>query len=110
MAKGRSVKLVKKPNLLKLVFLLTQLALIRIGQVPLFIVYRSFLRGRGRPRKAWFLPYYLTKWQIFIKRRIPKKVKVAFAGGLFLAALFFYTQFIFLTAYQLPTPAKLSSR
>ncbi|OGE24952.1 hypothetical protein A3C26_00400 [Candidatus Daviesbacteria bacterium RIFCSPHIGHO2_02_FULL_39_12] len=109
MAKGRSVKLVKKPNLLKLVFLLPQLALIRIGQVPLFIVYRSFLRGRGRPRKAWFLPYYLTKWQIFIKRRIPKKVKVAFAGGLFLAALFFYTQFIFLTAYQLPTPAKLSS-
>lgn len=121
MAQGNSnIKQFKKLNFLKLAFLLLQLALIKIGQIPLYIVKTIlvflisirkilFLRERGRPRKKWFIPYYFTKFKIFFKRRVPKKTKITFAVFIFFIALFTYTWLIFITAYQLPTPAKMSS-
>ncbi|TSC86379.1 MAG: 1A family penicillin-binding protein [Microgenomates group bacterium Gr01-1014_7] len=99
--------------------MLIQYSLIKIGQVPLWIVGYLFKfrlpkisfphytlypipytlsrlrRGRGRPRKFW--------------RRMSRKTKIAVALSLGLLLLYVYTSFIVTTAYQLPSPKKLVS-
>ncbi|MBI2599666.1 penicillin-binding protein [Candidatus Daviesbacteria bacterium] len=141
MAKGRTVRHSKKLSFLKLAFLLPQLVLIRIGQIPLFIVYHiSFIvkkifsfripvyhirytihfpplhfslprhwRGRGRPRKTWFVPYYLTKFRIFVKRRVPKTVKITTVTFIAIICLLLYTWMVLLAAYQIPSPSRIST-
>src|SRR3990167_3533119 len=99
-----------KTSPLKIALLLVQIILIKIGQLPLFIVYRlsaivrkisSFRipiynirysinfphlrRGKGRPRNNWFLPYYLNKYKLYFKKRVSGKTKFS------LAALFILT-------------------
>ncbi len=66
-------------------------------------------RHRGRPRNKWFVPYYLSKFRLYIKRRVSKKTKVAFVGILVLLVLYLYTFFIFIAAYELPSPKRLVS-
>lgn len=105
--------------------MLIQYSLIKIGQGPIWIVgYLFKLRlprisllkfsilrqtRRGRPRKTWFLPYYLNKLKFFLKRRISRKTKLALGLSLSLILLYTYTSFIFTAAYQLPSPKKLVS-
>src|SRR3989344_6021912 len=118
---------------LKTTLLLVQFILIKIGQAEIwiltlpwnilkllvrslqFVVKRilnfrfpnyqlpTFRHGRGRPRNKWFIPYYLAKLKIFIKKRISKKTKIVFVGSLFLLGLYFYTSVVLNTAYQLPS-------
>ncbi len=126
MVKGKRKKIATGPSFLKTIFLLVEFTLIKIGRIPLYIVkftgyslqwtvvnilsaYNLFPHHRGRPRKAWFIPYYLNKFRLFIKRRVSKKVKFAIISIFIIILLFLYTSFIFAAAYELPTPNKLSS-
>ena len=73
---------------------------------------RHFLLSKkhaGRPRKKWLIPYYLAKFKLYVRRRVPKKVKLASVLGTFLFLLFSYTVFVLNTAYQLPSPERLVS-
>lgn len=137
MPKGRrKISLTKNPSSLTL--LLVQFILIKIGQAPIWVIKVTvdrlewtakqlfslhfphytlkpvtynlprFHRGRGRPRKTWFLPYYLNKFKLFVKRRVPKKTKIAFVAGVALIILTLYTQFILNAADTLPNPDKLN--
>lgn len=133
MPHGRNKKK-STPAFLQLVLLLIQFILLKIGQAPLLIVNSLWLiakkiaspklpplklptihyqlpikHHRGRPRKSWFIPYYLGKFRIYYKRRIPKKTKVSFAVLTILIIIFFYTSFILNAAYQLPSPDRLIS-
>lgn len=73
------------------------------------IMFKLFHRGRGRPRKSWFLPYYLNTLKLYIKRRVSKKTKIAFVATITISLLYSYTSFILMTAYQLPSPERLVS-
>jgi len=64
---------------------------------------------RGRPHKSWFLPRYVASVKLFLRKRVPKKVRIITIAGLILVALYSYTSFIFTAAYQLPSPEKLTS-
>lgn len=127
MSKDRAKTKNKTASPFKVALLLVQFILIKVGQIPLFIVYcllfivRKILsfrfpnfslprlwRSRGRPRKSWFIPFYLNKLNLHIKRRIPKKTKIAVAAGLILLVVYIYTSFIFTAAYQLPSPERLT--
>jgi len=135
MPKGRKKKTNFNPSALKVVLLLIQFILLKIGQLPLYMVYglwfmvkRVFLfrlphfslftlnfslprlrRGKGRPRKSWVLPFYLKKLKIYLKRKITRRTKIALALLLFIFILYSYTSFIFITARELPSPKKLTS-
>lgn len=124
---------------LQVILLLVQFILIKVGQGPIWLlkillsIYKSLYyfripaislpsyklptpkipsirRHRGRPRKQWFLPYYLNKLKLHIKRRVSKKTKIAFVAALMLFILYLYTAFIFTAAYQLPSPKRLVSQ
>lgn len=127
MPKGRKKKN-KIPAFPRLVLLLVQFLLAKIGQMPLFIVFSilKFLsklqiptihytlptihHGRGRPRKSWFVPYYLNKFKLYYRRRVPKKTKISLAILAVLFITFLYTSFILNAAYQLPSPDRLISQ
>ncbi len=66
-------------------------------------------RGRGRPRNSWFVPFYLKKIRFFIKKRVSLKSKIAIGALFVIFILYFYTTFIFIAAYELPSPKKLVS-
>lgn len=109
----------KAVNPLKIALLLVQILLIRIGRLPLLAAKGAVYclqftlnlsaRKPGRPRKDWFLPYYINKVRFILKRRVSRKKKVSFALLLILLTLYIYTSFIFTAAYQLPSPKKLVS-
>ena len=139
MPTGQRNKTATGPSFLKVAFLLLQFILVKIGSMPLklldplFIASKkiadfeaphfpklsipklkspklpTFQHGRGRPRKSWFIPFYLSKFKYFLRRRVPKKTKVVVALGVFAALTYIYTSFIFVAAYQLPSPTKLVS-
>lgn len=119
MAKGQRQYKKEETSLVRVILLLVQFILIKIGTFPIFtanliIDALSFTLKKspkhcGRPRKSWFIPYYLTKFKLYFRRRVPKKVKFSMAFLLIVALLYVYTVFIFGTAYQLPSPAKLVS-
>ena len=139
MPTGQRNKTATGPSFLKVAFLLLQFILVKIGSIPLklldplFIASKkiadfeaphfpklsipklkspklpTFQHGRGRPRKSWFIPFYLSKFKYFLRRRVPKKTKVVVALGVFAALTYIYTSFIFVAAYQLPSPTKLVS-
>ncbi len=124
---------------LKLALLLVQFFLLKIGQIPLSVakgtVYsgqwavRKLLsfrfpnynlkpvtyqlprlrRGKGRPRNSWFIPYYLRKFRVYFRRRVPKKAKISATIFTLLLIIFIYTSFILNAAYQLPSPDRLIS-
>lgn len=131
----------------KLVLLLVQFFLIKLGQLPLYIGKKAATavsqikvptlslrlpkiklaknrkkkkirvnlkipavhRHRGRPRKTWFIPYYLNKFKLYFRRRVSKRTKVALATLVILFIIFSYTGFILNAAYQLPSPDRLIS-
>ncbi len=95
------VKLLSRPNLPKVK--------VRLPKTPVINFQLPKLRRRGRPRKLWFLPYYLKQLKLFYKKRLPKRTKISLAAGLVILLLYLYTSFIFSTAYQLPSPKKLTS-
>lgn len=120
----------KNLPLTKIVLLLVQLILIKIGNIPLFFIqfllklrFLSFKlstfhfplytprlrRTRGRPRKEWFIPYNLNKFILFFRKRVSMKTKLSIAGLIIFLAMYTYTSFIFTAAYQLPSPTKLIS-
>ncbi len=130
MPRGHRKTTVSKSSYLKLGFLLAEFFLVKIGQIPLFflkLIFKAFSSGkkyilkpplpkipslyhrRGRPRKTWFIPYYLNKFKFFFRKRIPLRTKVSAAGLLILIILYIYTSFIFTAAHQLPSPSKLIS-
>lgn len=138
MPKGRKKTANLRPSLFKIVLLLVEFILIKIGQVPLEIfkglifILTSFWRlvkfivgtiistvfklrlpliktGRGRPRKLGFIPYYLNKFRLHLKKRVSTKTKVGFVGIAVILILYVYTTLIFTTAYQLPSPERLTS-
>lgn len=119
MAKGKRRLKKLRPSPLKAGLLLVQIILIKIGQIPILAVLGSglvvrrllprFHRGRGRPRKSWFIPYYFKKEQLFLKRRVSRRAKIALGILFTLFTLYFYTSFIFFAAYELPSPEKLIS-
>ena len=139
MPAGKNTKNSLKTGPFSLALLLLQILLITIGQAPIVIIkliveslwwavgYLSKIRfphfefltlnfklprpgqGRGRPRKSWFLPYYLTKLRLFFKKKVSKKTKIGLALLTLIILLFIYTQFILSAAYQLPSPDKLVS-
>ncbi|MBI2018901.1 transglycosylase domain-containing protein [Candidatus Daviesbacteria bacterium] len=74
-----------------------------------YLFNQFFHRRRGRPRKSSFIPYYLNKFKLFVKRRVPKKTKIAVVFGVGLIILTLYTQFILNAADTLPNPDKLIS-
>lgn len=112
---------------LKFALLLIPYVLIKLGSIPLFIIQASQtmlslprLRApkirvnvlhhkRGRPRNSWFIPYYLNKFRFFYKKRVPVKIKISVAVLLIATLLYTYTSFIFMAAYQLPSPVRLVS-
>ncbi len=115
----------------KTIWLLLQFILIKIGQAEIWVIKigligpirqigrigqifqfrmpapRLLPRGRGRPRKRWFIPYYLNKSKLHLKRRVSRKTKIAFGFTVTAILLYFYTNFMFVAAYQLPSPEKL---
>lgn len=108
----------------KLIFLLVQFILIKIGQLPWLIVNGSWLivkklkfpkpytlnpKRRGRPRKSRLVPYYLNKFKVYFRRKVSKKTKISLAVLAIFFLLFFYTSFILNAAYQLPSPERLIS-
>ncbi len=127
-----------KLDLFSITLLLIQFTLIKVGQLPLlmvnglwFMVMKTidkmftivkFLskpphipytiyhvqKHRGRPRKSWFIPYYLNKFKLSFKR-FPKKTKIIGIALGILLFLSFYTSFILNAAYQLPSPDRLIS-
>lgn len=120
----------KNLPLTKIVLLLVQLMLIKIGNIPLFFIqfllklrfpkFKLFAfsfsllaprlrRARGRPRKEWFIPYNLNKFKLTIRKRVSMKTKLSIAALIIFLAIYTYTSFIFTAAYQLPSPAKLIS-
>src|SRR3989344_1613082 len=139
MPTGQRNKTATGPSFLKVAFLLLQFILVKIGSMPLklldplFIASKkiadfeaphfpklsipklkspklpTFQHGRARPRKSWFIPFYLSKFKYFLRRRVPKKTKVVVALGVFAALTYIYTSCIFVAAYQLPSPTKLVS-
>ena len=127
---------------LKVIFLLMQYILIKIGQAEILIIRTLFKslwfiikhtlktpvyilkialyllpttklprqwRGRGRPRKQWFLPYYIDKFKLYYKRRVSRKTKISFALAVIILLLYIYTSFILVATYQLPSPERLTS-
>lgn len=125
-----------KTSPLKIALLLVQIILIKIGQIPILIAQNVIAsskgawrspkkiasslpllamtkginpRKRGRPRNTWFLPYYLTKWRLYFKKRVSGKTKFSLAALFILTLLYLYTSFIFTAAYQLPSPTRLTS-
>ncbi|MBI2085968.1 penicillin-binding protein 1C [Candidatus Daviesbacteria bacterium] len=75
------------------VLFLVKIILIKIGEIPLKIVYRIHRRRAvGRPKKL----------------RFSKKTKIALASGVFLLFISSYTAFILTAAYALPTPSKMA--
>ncbi|MBI2600988.1 PBP1A family penicillin-binding protein [Candidatus Daviesbacteria bacterium] len=108
-------------------FLVLQVILIMIGKMPLFIVNSLWnifvnvrklllnlptlnLHKRGRPRKNPALVFYKHRLAYFIKKKVPKRVKVGFALFILLAILVSYTSFILTAAYQLPSPNRLTAQ
>lgn len=126
----------KTPNLtpspFKIALLLIELVLIKIGQVP-FETVRFILKAiwfiltsfwwviksiriprfksdrRGRPRKLGFIPYYLNKAKLHFKKKVSLKTKVVLGASMTILLFYIYTAFIFTTAYQLPSPDRLTS-
>ena len=117
----------------QVILLLVKFILIKLGQVPLFIVYSlSFIvrkifsllipifdirytiyfprlkRGKGRPRTTPFLKFYKRKFDKNIYSKIPNRYR--FAGGIFsvFLAFYIYTHLVVNLAYQLPSPKALS--
>lgn len=139
MPKGQKISKNLKPPLYIIAFLWLQFILVKIGNIPIIIVksavdrtqwtvkkllsfhipppalqlkpvtYNLFSHKRGRPRNSWFLFFYLKKLRFFIKKRISTKYKITIGTLFVVFILYFYTTFIFITAYQLPTPKKLVS-
>ncbi len=134
MAKGQR-KTNPKLNRFSIALLLIQFTLLKIGQVPLLIVNGLLLivkklaqiklssvkfpkfskpqlpvkRHRGRPRKSWFIPYYINKFRLYFRRRVSKKTKISLAILAILFITFLYTSFVLNAAYQLPSPDRLIS-
>ncbi|MBI2597114.1 penicillin-binding protein [Candidatus Daviesbacteria bacterium] len=118
-------------NPVKTVLLFVQYILIKIGQAEIWLVKHTVKlpvyalkvviyllpipnlhllhRSRGRPRKEWFIPYYLNKLKFYYRKRVSKKIKISFALSLIAILVYFYTSFVFIAAYQLPSPEKLIS-
>lgn len=120
-------------NGFRIIWLLIQFILIKIGQAEIWIVRLLVInpirfvlgfripkipqyqlptpqilpRGRGRPRKDWFVPFYWNRFKLHLKRRVPRKTKIAVGLAVLSVLLYFYTSFIFVAAYQLPSPEKL---
>lgn len=136
MPKGRAKKLASKGPKLYLVPLLAKFFLIKTGETPLLLIrfsyrilnlsfayvrdwihwlvfpiprFTLFQPRRGRPRKKPLINFYLTSFKIFLKRRIPTRVKFGISLLVVFLAVFFYTSFIFTAAYQLPSPTRLIS-
>lgn len=135
----KKLKKINKVSPLKTTLLLIQFILLKIGQAELFILFLPWnilklifkslkslnfpkiqlsslgiktpqlLKHRGRPRNKWFIPYYLSKIKIYIKRNVSKKTKVAFAGLVIFLILYLYTSLVISTTSQLPNPKRLVS-
>ncbi len=96
---------------LSLVLLLSQFILIKIGELPFWLISRTLAlaskrvrlpaeafrwhRGRGRPPKLW--------------NKIPQKIKIITSIAVLALIFFLYTNFVFMAAYQLPNPDRLTS-
>lgn len=87
----------------KAIFLILKFILIKIGQIPILIV-KTALSTRPTPAKT------VIARATRRKAKTPrKKIPIILAILLFLMILYAYTSFIFTTAYQLPSPTKLTS-
>ncbi|MBI2039857.1 transglycosylase domain-containing protein [Candidatus Microgenomates bacterium] len=122
MARKRAGTTSLTPYPLKVVLLLIQFILVKIGSIPLNIV-KSFIniinifiksllnlklsRHRGRPRTTPFIPFYLRRLNKNIWAKIPLKIKASFAFIILVTLVFLYTSFILTAAYQLPSPDRL---
>lgn len=78
-------------------------------ELPSFRLPQLLTKGRGRPRKLPPLPYYINRFKIFYRRKIPSKTKLGFGISLGIFLIYIYTSLVFTTAYQLPNPEKLVS-
>src|SRR3989338_6659565 len=76
---------------------------------PLPFTLPRLRRGKGRPRKDWFLPYYLHKFKLYFKRKVTRKTKIIFAAVIIIFFVYIYTSIIFVLSYQLPSPKRLVS-
>ena len=87
-----------------IVLLLVLFTFIKIGEIPILVFKKTI--------KLFFLfrfpPFYYQKSILFYKKRIPRKLKITFALGIFFLIFFFYTFFTIQTANLLPSPARLS--
>ena len=112
----------------KTALLLLKFILIKIGQAEIwvlrFMVHSSwfivksivftpylprFRHGKGRPRKTWFIPYYVNRFKLYLKRRVSKRTKIAFLLTIVIFFLYLYTLSAITLAYQLPSPKRLVS-
>lgn len=76
---------------------------------PSWARYNLLPHKRGRPRNKWFVPYYLNKFRLYMKRKVSKTAKIAIASSLVLLILYVYTFLVFAVSYQLPSPKRLIS-
>jgi 1A family penicillin-binding protein len=115
------------PTSFKVVLLLIQFILIKIGQLPVIVVINLKLGGKllfstfllllfilnfsikktGRLRKTLKVINLIKKITIYLKKA-PTKTKLALVALFIILGLYSYTTFILSAAYQLPTPERLS--
>lgn len=104
----------RRPPLLKTAFLLIQFILVQIGEIPLFFIKKalyllSLRKQRGRPRTTKLTIFYGKRIKKFIYHRFSKRTRVSVVVITIIIGVFLYTSFILSTAYQLPSPNKLTS-
>jgi len=112
-----------KPSPKNLALLLVKFFLIKIGNIPLFIVYRlSFIvQAISKIRiPSFHIPtFHFSLFTFhFLQQsrsrgrpknlRFSRRSKIVITLSIFLIFLFAYTTFILTAAYQLPTPTRLS--
>lgn len=112
----RSISFLRKTKIKKFIrFFHFRLSLVHLPSYKLKTPPKLFTlsgfssRKRGRPRKNWFIPYYLNKLKLSLKRAVSTKIKIALAGIFAVFLLYLYTSFIFTAAYELPSPTRLVS-
>jgi len=83
---------------MRILLLVVQFILIKIGELPLIPI-----------RLLLFIIKHFSRVKIHWPQFASKKTRISFAAGLVLILLYFYTAFIFATAYNLPSPKRLVS-
>ena len=131
MPKGKQKKLVLKTTKKPIILFLVKFLLIKIGNLPLYLIYSIYHvlkltirlallpiypikhtpyflpRHRGRPRKKPLLPFYFKKFKKLINKAIPKPIRIATVSGIMLLIFLSYTFITFQLAQELPHPSRL---